>query len=258
MDAVRPGSNREGPRLASHEALERTRDRDASHRVRLSVEWGEYEHSGVEKATRRSSSARQAAVPPPPPHPKKTPPRQGFAAPVAPATRRGPAFRQSFWLVVLATALAMVMPLRAEEPAPRVGAPQQPGAVHTVRQIPEACVRLEGRYAQPGSDDPYALQVVPVGGNCQARARFVEGAEARPSSAGGWVLNDVIRIPEASCPGREAVVRVWRKAGDALPARDGQGQARVYLEQGRSQAAAAAGGLTRFSAELEMPSGRCG
>src|SRR5690606_10756496 len=207
MDAVRPGSNREGPRLASHEALERTRDRDASHRVRLSVEWGEYDHSGVEKATRRSSTPRQAAVPDCPRIPMKRDPRQVSAAHVAHASRSGRAFRQSFWLVVLATALAMVMPLRAEEPAPRVGAPQQPGAVHTVRQIPEACVRLEGRYAQPGSNEPYALQVVPVGGNCQARARFVEGAEAKPSATGGWVLNDVIRIPEASCPGREAVVR---------------------------------------------------
>lgn len=181
-----------------------------------------------------------------------------LASATAQASPSRNAFRQSFWLVVLVTALAMVVPLRAQEPAPRVGAPQAPGAVHTVRQIPEACVRLEGRYAEPAAASPYVLEVVPVGGNCQPRARFVDGAQAQPSAAAGWVLNDVIRIPEARCPGREAVVQVWRKAGDAAPARDGQGQARVYLEEGRKQAAFAAAALTRFSALLQAPTGNCG
>lgn len=174
------------------------------------------------------------------------------------ASRSRLAFRQSFWLVVLVTALAVAVPLRAQEPAPRVGAPQQPDAVHTVRQIPEACVRLEGRYAQPGAATPYVLQVVPVGGNCQPRARYLDGGRAQPSASAGWLLNDEIRIPEAACPGREAVVQVWRKAGDAVPARDGQGQTRVYLEESRSKAASAASALGQFSAVLQPPAGRCG
>ncbi|ADV28466.1 hypothetical protein Psesu_2637 [Pseudoxanthomonas suwonensis 11-1] len=178
------------------------------------------------------------------------------------AVRSRAAFRQSLLLVLLATAAAVVMPLRAqpqaEAPAPRTGAPQQPGAVHTVRQIPEACVRLEGRYAEPGAADAYDLQVVPLGGACQARARFVESAQARPSAASGWTLSDVIRIPEARCAGREAEVQVWRKGGNAPGARDGQGQARVYLEQGREQAVSAASALPQFTAVLKAPSGRCG
>lgn len=173
------------------------------------------------------------------------------------AVRSHAAYRQSLLLVLLATALALVMPLRAqpqaEGPTPRVGAPQAPGALHTVRQIPEACVRLEGRYAAAG----YDLQVVPVGGACQPRARFVDAARAQPSATAGWTLNDVVRIPEAACAGREAVVQVWRKAGGTV-ARDGQGQTRVYLEEGREQAASAAASLPQFSAVVQTPSGACG
>ncbi|WP_084220831.1 hypothetical protein [Pseudoxanthomonas sp. J31] len=180
-------------------------------------------------------------------------------SPVAGAQARSrAAFRQAFLLVLLATALAVVVPLRAQEPAARVGAPQAPGAVHTVRQIPEACVRLEGSYAQAGAAAPYALQVVPLGGACQPRARYVGAEQAQPSAAAGWTLNDVVKIPEAACPGREAVVQVWRKSGADAPARDGQGQARIYLEQGRGQAAAGASRLPQYSAVLQAPQGACG
>src|SRR5690606_21459334 len=63
MDAVRPASNRGGARLGSHEALERARYRDASYRVRLSVECVEYYRIGCRKATRRSCPPVQAAIP---------------------------------------------------------------------------------------------------------------------------------------------------------------------------------------------------
>ncbi len=179
------------------------------------------------------------------------------SAAIAQARSRA-AFRQAFLLVLLATALAVVVPLRAQEPAVRVGAPQAPGAVHTVRQIPEACVRLEGRYAAAGAATPYVLQVVPLGGACQPRARYVGAEQAQPSAAAGWTLNDVVKIPEAACPGREAVVQVWRKSGADAPARDGQGQARIYLEQGRGQAAAGASRLPQYSAVLQAPQGACG
>src|SRR5690606_11711759 len=206
------GVEQGGARLGSHEALERARYRDASHRVRLSVECAEYYRIGWRKATRRSCRAVQAAIP------RCTPmlPMNRDPRPLSPvamqASRSRMAFRHSFWLVVLVTALAVAVPLRAQEPAPRTGAPQAPEAVHTVRQIPEACTRLEGRYAQPGAARPYVLQAVAVGGNCQARARYVDGGQAQPSASAGWVLNDEFRIPEAACPGREAVVQVWRKA----------------------------------------------
>lgn len=186
---------------------------------------------------------------------RKSPPRAG-------AREQAAIFRQALLLAFLAALAAAVLPLRAQEPGPEIqrppGSPQAVGAVHTVRQIPEACVRLEGSYAQAGAAAPYALQVVPLGGACQPRARYVGAEQAQPSAAAGWTLNDVVKIPEAACPGREAVVQVWRKSGADAPARDGQGQARIYLEQGREQAAAGASRLPQYSAVLQAPQGACG
>ena len=56
--------------------------------------------------------------------------------------------------------------------------------------------------------------------------------------ASGWIFNDVIRVPSASCPSQQAVVRVWRKPAAAKPQLDGQGQSRIYLEEAKQQAAA--------------------
>jgi len=55
-------------------------------------------------------------------------------------------------------------------------------------------------------------------------------------------LNDVIRVPEAACPSRQAVVRVWRKDIKPLPPKlDAQGRSRIYLKD--SMDAARAGDL---------------
>ncbi|KRG70186.1 hypothetical protein ABB29_07080 [Pseudoxanthomonas dokdonensis] len=129
----------------------------------------------------------------------------------------------------------------AAEPQPEiqrpVGKAQSVGQVHTIRQIPEACVRLEGAFTGQASQ-PYRYHVTRTSEQCQPRARLVDYAKARPSEASGWKLNDVIRIPSAACPSQQAVVRVWRmpEASNA-PAPDGQGQTRVYLEDAKKDIA---------------------
>ncbi|WP_343231475.1 hypothetical protein [Xanthomonas euvesicatoria] len=130
----------------------------------------------------------------------------------------------------------------AADPTPELkprapGAAQAVGAVHTLRQIPEACARLEGVFTGNAAQ-PYTLSVVRSSPTCQPRARFVDFAKAAPSVASGWIFNDVIRVPSAACPSQQAVVRVWRKPVDAKPQLDGQGQSRIYLEDAKQQAAA--------------------
>lgn len=136
--------------------------------------------------------------------------------------------------------------------------PQAVGAAHTLRQIPEACARLEGMFTG-NADEPYRYAVVRTSPNCQPRARFVDATKARPSETAGWLLNDLIRVPNAACPQQQAVVRVWRKPAGPLPARDGQGQTRIYLEE--SVARAKAGKLAAipmFAAELALEGKACG
>ena len=184
-------------------------------------------------------------------------PRSTASADQAPGTPE--LFRQALLLAVLVTAAAVAMPLRAQAPEHErpLGAPQAVGAVHTVRTIPEACTRLEGVFTGEAAQ-PYRMQVVATGGHCQPRARYVEPAQAAPSQGTGWILGDVVRIPDAACRSRQAVVKVWRKPVEQPLERDGQGQVRIYLEDARKQAAA---GRTRplpeYSAQLELEPGRC-
>ena len=152
---------------------------------------------------------------------------------------------------------------RAENPAPEIkrdtGAPQAVGAAHTLRTIPEACARLEGVFTGE-AEQPYRYAVVRTSPQCQPRARFVDFDKAKPSTATGWKLNDVIRVPSASCPSQQAVVRVWRKPGSAaLPPADGQGQTRIYLQDAKQQAATAAQApsLTLFAAKLDVEGKAC-
>lgn len=172
-------------------------------------------------------------------------------------------FRQALLLVVLATVAAIAFPLRAAEPQPRrgerpPGTPQAVGALHTVRTIPEACTRLEGMFTGDASA-PYRLQPVPVGGTCQARARWIEPAQARPAEAEGWVFEDRIRIPAAGCPSQEAVVEVWHKPVEQPLARDGQGQVRIYLQDAQKQAAAGKmAPLPEFTARMKLAGKPCG
>ena len=65
----------------------------------------------------------------------------------------------------------------------------------------------------------------------------------KPSEAGGWKFNDLVRVPSAGCATRFAVVRVWRKPSEAAvpPKLDAQGRSRLYLKD--MTAAAKAGQL---------------
>jgi len=110
--------------------------------------------------------------------------------------------------------------------------PQAVGAVHTVRVIPEACARLEGMFTGVAAN-PYKFAAVRTGERCQARARITDAASAKASTSAGWILNDVIRVPNAACPAQQAVVRVWRKDAKAVPPKlDAQGRSRIYLKDG--------------------------
>ncbi|MDI1252547.1 hypothetical protein [Thermomonas sp.] len=132
---------------------------------------------------------------------------------------------------LLATANA-----NASDPKPeiqrQVGTPQSVGVAHTLRTIPEACARLEGRFTGDKAK-PYAFAAVPTSARCQPRARLVDAVGAKASVANGWLLNDVIRVPSANCPSQQAVVRIWRQASKAAaPKLDAQGRARIYLKDG--------------------------
>src|SRR5688572_21868231 len=91
--------------------------------------------------------------------------------------------------------------VRAADPVPEIKrAPitaQAVGAVHSLRQIPEACARMEGAFTGDAAQ-PYRYGVVRTSPQCQPRARFVDFAKAQPSTAKGWTFNDEIRVPNAA------------------------------------------------------------
>ncbi len=150
----------------------------------------------------------------------------------------------------------------AGDPAPEIkrdpGAPQAVGAAHTLRTIPEACARLEGVFTGDAAQ-PYKYAVVRTDPQCQPRAHFVDYAKAQPTEAKGWKLNDVIRAPSAGCPSQQAVVRVWRKPADNKPVLDGQGSARVYLQEAKEAAAAGKQlpAVTMYAAEMKVEGKGC-
>jgi hypothetical protein len=153
-------------------------------------------------------------------------------------------------------------PLLAADPEPEIqrdtGTAQAVGAAHTLRTIPEACARLEGVFTGDAAQ-PYKYAVVRTNPNCQPRARFVDYAKATPSLAEGWKFNDVIRVPNAACASQQAVVRVWRKPADNAPALDGQGQARVYLQDAKEAANAGKKlpAVTIYAAEMKVEGKAC-
>ena len=97
-------------------------------------------------------------------------------------------------LVLTATlAVAVVLPTFAAEPQPEIKRPgaataQAVGAVHTIRQIPEACARFEGMFTGDAAQ-PYRFSVVRTSAQCQPRARLLDAAKAKPDTASGWLLN---------------------------------------------------------------------
>jgi len=130
---------------------------------------------------------------------------------------------------------ALALPAAAADPKPEidrpVGKPQPVGVVHTLRQIPEACARVEGAFTGQAAE-PYKFAVVRTSPNCQPRARFVDAAKAKADAKSGWIFNDLIRVPSAACSSQMAVVRIWRKpAAGAPPKLDAQGRSRIYLKE---------------------------
>jgi hypothetical protein len=123
----------------------------------------------------------------------------------------------------------------ATDPSPEVerapAVPQRVGALHALRTIPEACLRLQGEFTGDASD-PYHFAAVRTSAACRPRARVEDASRAKPSTASGWILNDRITVPEAGCPGLHAVATVWRRpASNQPPELDAQGRSRIYLEQ---------------------------
>ena len=163
--------------------------------------------------------------------------------------------RHLLWLALLPAMAASAADTPELQRA--VGAPQAVGAAHTLRQIPEACARLEGVFTADAAT-PYKFAVVRTSEQCQPRARFVDFDKAQPSQAKGWKLNDVIRVPNASCPAQQAVVRVWRLPVTQKPELDGQGQSRIYLEEAKQQAAAGKiAQVPMFAAQLKVEGNAC-
>ncbi|MGV8961485.1 MAG: hypothetical protein ACOH1V_14060 [Stenotrophomonas sp.] len=151
-------------------------------------------------------------------------------------------------------ALAALPKAEIERPAATA---QADGVVHTVRQIPEACTRIEGSFTGDAAA-PYDMKLVRTNPQCQPRAAFMDAARIKPSAAAGWTLNEVVRIPSARCPAQQAVIEIWRKPAGQAVSPDGQGQNRVYLQDAKAQAAA--GQLTAlpaYSASLSIAGKAC-
>lgn len=178
--------------------------------------------------------------------------------------RRPIAFATVLLLAPLATRAQS--PEIRREPFP----PQAPGAVHTIRIIPETCAYLHGTFVADAARDPtrdptrdparpYRHGAARTSKRCQPRARLVDPASANPSAAAGWILNDLIRIPNAACPAQQAVIRVWRKPADNTPPpADAQGRPRIYLEDAKRRAEAGAlAPLARYAAVLTMEGAPC-
>lgn len=169
---------------------------------------------------------------------------------------------RSSTLAAVAGLLALQGFAHAKEPEPEIarptGTPQAIGAVHTVRGIPEACTRLEGVFTGEAAQ-PYRMAVVRTSPQCQARARFLEFTQARPSGRNGWIFNDRIRIPSATCATQMAVVRVWRKPGGAAPPKlDAQGRSRIYLQDAAEQARRpSTADLPAYTAEMHVEGKPC-
>lgn len=158
-----------------------------------------------------------------------------------------------------AMAAADLKPAALKPQIVRVDAkPQAVGTAHTLRTIPEACVRIEGLFTGDAAK-PYKFAVVRISPKCQPRAQFIDAVKAQPSVAGGWTFKDQVRVPNASCGTQLAVVKVWHKqAAVAPPKADGQGQSRIYLEDQRKNAAAnKLAALPMFAAVMAVEGKAC-
>lgn len=139
---------------------------------------------------------------------------------------RIPLLATSFTLFALATQAGGQQP-EIKRP---LGKPQAIGALHTLRVIPEACVRIQGQFTGDVAK-PYDFAIVPTRPRCQARARWVDAASVKPQGKAGWVYADEVRVPSAACPSQQVVVRLWRSSAKAAPPKlDAQGRSRLYVK----------------------------
>ena len=109
-------------------------------------------------------------------------------------------------------------------------AAQADGVAHTLRQIPEACVRVQGQFTGD-AQRPYLMEVVPTAARCPRRAHFAGLARQVPDAGQQWQRDERITVPSARCPGLQVELTLWRRDGAVAPPRDGQGRQRIYLEQ---------------------------
>lgn len=137
-----------------------------------------------------------------------------------------------------------------------VGKAQAVGALHTLRVIPEACMRIQGKFTGDAAK-PYDFAAVPTGTRCQPRAKLVDAASVKPQGKSGWVYSDEVRVPSAACPSQQAVVRLWRSTARAAPPKlDAQGRSRLYVKDSMAGKADAAS-LPTYAIEMGVAGKAC-
>jgi hypothetical protein len=150
----------------------------------------------------------------------------------------------------------------AADPSPEVKREPYPakpnGEVHTIRVVPEACVYLHGMFTGDKAQ-PYRYGAKRTNPRCQPRAQMVDPTKAAPSTASGWILNDIVRIPSAACGSQTAVVRVWRKPADNRPPpADAQGRSRIYLDASKQRAEQGKlAPISKYAAVLSVEGAAC-
>ncbi len=143
----------------------------------------------------------------------------------------------SVLLAVAATVLALAPIVRAADGTQpeikrEIATAQPVGQLHTLRNIPEACVRLQGQFTGDATK-PYTFEAAPRE-RCAQRAAYVDASTLKkaPTAKSGWILNDRISVPRTDAPNCVAVLEVWRHEGNtAPPALDPQGRSRLYLDK---------------------------
>lgn len=165
--------------------------------------------------------------------------------------------------LLAASFAAFAVTAHAAEPLPEikraVGSPQSDGVLHTLRVIPEACARIQGKFTGDASR-PYDFALVQTSARCQPRAKLVDAAKVSPQGKPGWVYADLVRVPSAACPAQQAVVRIWRHdAKAAPPALDAQGRSRLYLKESVDAASRdGAGDIPTYALEMGVAGKPCG
>jgi len=155
--------------------------------------------------------------------------------------------RHAISTLAVQSLLAAVPAVRAadQEPAPEISraaaSPQANGQAHTLRTIPEACLRLQGEF----TGDPAAPLPLPAGAHQRrlpgpgAGGRRAQGRRARrrldPQRR--------IRVPAPRAPASRPWSRLAPGREAKAPALDAQGKSRIYLEEGWTGRRRAAGGL---------------